>query len=58
MPRPKLPQTKNDTLAKWRKTALLSFRALREISEIIERFLVAALLKMTEIDFARNHKNV
>jgi len=45
-----------DDLAKNGKTPVLSsFRAQREFSGMIERFLVAALLEMTEIDFLRDH---
>ncbi len=42
-------------LVQTRKTAVMSFRAEREISGTIERFLVAALLEMTEIDLLRDH---
>jgi hypothetical protein len=44
-----------DDFAKKGKIPISSFRAQREISEIIERFLVAVLLEMTEINFLRNH---
>jgi len=43
-----------DDFAKNGIILVLSFRAQREISEMIERFLVAVLLEMTEIDFLRN----
>jgi hypothetical protein len=47
-----------DGFAKKEKTPVLSFRAQREISGIMKRFLVALLLEMTEIDFLRNHHSL
>jgi len=44
-----------DSFVKSGKSLVLPFRSLRKLYEMIEKFLVAALIKMTQNDFLRIH---